>query len=123
MRELLIDIKKKGFTSDGCECGEYGYKLNENLYLFAYRSCRKSGNTPDYSRWKIHDIEFYTNLNFYKDEIECEPEDKIEIMLDKNQEKIVMNRLRRVSILETGGTEIDYFQMGRTWNEELGRFV
>lgn len=41
LRKLLIDIKITGFDRDGCDCGEYTYQLGKDVYLVAYRSCRK----------------------------------------------------------------------------------
>jgi hypothetical protein len=65
-QETFEDIRKNGkFTSDGCACGDFTYRLDDKLWLTVYRSCRKSSMTPDEKLWQLHDIQFYDNVEFY----------------------------------------------------------
>lgn len=106
-QEILNDIKNRGFTSDGCACGEWGLPLNENLHINVYRSCRKSNNTPNDKLWDIHDIEFYKHAEYhygkstygeYLEYIETEPENRLEnVKLDENQKKLIINKLREIT--------------------------
>lgn len=105
LRQILIDIKDKQFMLDGCYCGDYEYQLDENLYLGAYRSCYKSGNTPDGFRWKLHGVSLYRKTEDLYGYGEGELAD---LQLDEKQKEIIERRLRRVSILQTGGTETKY---------------
>lgn len=58
---ILLAIKDHTlyFDTDGCACGDFEIKLNEDLYLSVSRSCRKSGSTPDDKWWHIHEIRFH----------------------------------------------------------------
>jgi hypothetical protein len=96
----------------GCACGEWGYKLYDNLYMFVYRSCGKSSDTPIEKRWHIHDIQFYSNITyrFYKykgkkrlDYIKVNEKERLEnVKLDKQQEKLIMQKLREISLEQWG---------------------
>jgi hypothetical protein len=43
------------FDCDGCNCGGFTFKLEENLYFSIYRSCHKSSSTPNNMSWKLHE--------------------------------------------------------------------
>jgi hypothetical protein len=114
LRHILKDIKQKAFTmSDGCACGEYAYQLDKDLWLFAYRSCRKSSNTPNDKMWHIHDLKIYKNIKAhyylvdgkeYIDYYEAEGE-PIDFKLNPKQEKQIIKRLKRVSWLQLNQPE------------------
>ena len=63
---MFNDIKENGFftNSDGCGCGYFTYKLNDQLWISVYRSCRKSSMTPDEKLWQLHDVDFYEDVSF-----------------------------------------------------------
>jgi len=105
LRGVLIDIKKNRFRLDGCNCGEYEYQLDNNLYVGAYRSCHKSSSTTDNNRWELHDITLYKKTDEWCDYGQGEP---VELQLDPTQLEAIRTRMRRVSILQTGGTETEY---------------
>ena len=95
--EILRKIKNHtiGFDVDGCACGRLEIKLNENLYLSIYRSCRKSSTTPNEKLWHIENFEFYSNPY---DQFDYPDEPRpINIRLNQEQEDILMNKLREVT--------------------------
>ena len=103
--DILQHIEKYGFTADGCDCGEWAYQLEKDLFLMAYRSCRKSGGTPEEKLWHISDLEFYKKVAVNPDYLEAEPENKTEMKLNRIQYEIIMNKLKKVSVEETGYLE------------------
>lgn len=114
LNSLLQSIEANRFATDGCACGSFGYKLDDNLFLYAYRSCRKSSCTPEHKWWHIDDIEFYSkgkviyyehgNVS-YIGEYEVENDDFLEnVQLDEWQYGIVLNKLKEVTI-DTYGEE------------------
>lgn len=44
------------FEADGCDCGEFNFKIEENVYIYINRSCRKSNQTPEDMKWKLHKV-------------------------------------------------------------------
>jgi hypothetical protein len=102
--KLLEDIETYPISKDGCACGEYVFKLKDNLFLSVYRSCRKSGSTPGNNLWHIHNIEFYENalvLIEKYNEIEylsyIELDKEISINLNENQKSQITNKFKKVT--------------------------
>lgn len=98
LTELLKSIEefKIGFDTEGCACGKIEFKLNEDLYLSVYRSCRKSSMTPDDKLWHIEEIEFYSKP--YDEFDYPEEPSPINIRLNKEQEELILKKLKDVSV-------------------------
>ena len=102
LRDIVESISNADFYTDGCACGSWGYRLNEHLHMYVYRSCRKSSNTPDEKLWHIHEIEFYKKLNYCTNSecviTEIEVDDKGDylenIKLDTQQSEIIIHALK-----------------------------
>ena len=103
LTDILESISRHDFYTDGCACGDWGYRLNEHLHMYVYRSCRKSNNIPDEKLWHIHDIHFYKRLNYCSDsegniieiEVYDEDEDYLEnTKLDTQQSEIIIRALK-----------------------------
>lgn len=105
--ETLKDIKENSFfTSDGCACGDFAYQLNENLWVTAYRSCRKASGTPEEKLWELHDLEFYDDIKFsYYERDGKKLFDGIDeygnvienVKLNKEDTKAIYNHLRHIT--------------------------
>ena len=103
----LKDIKENGhFTCDGCACGDFTYKLNDNLWLSIYRSCRKANGTPNDKLWHLDEIEFYDDIKFsyyqrdgktYIDDIEKYGSLVENVKLHKEDEEFIYNHLRHLT--------------------------
>lgn len=113
LTDVLTQIKlDEGFATDGCYCGDWGYKIADGLCLYAYRSCKKSANTPDHKWWHVHDLKLYSKMNKgYRmivwngkeeevvDFVEVEKEDEIKhLKLDEEQYRIIYEALRKESV-------------------------
>lgn len=100
--EILLAIKDYTLTfdNDGCACGGFELKLDENLYIYTYRSCRKSSGCPDEKLWHIHDFQFYPksqdDLEDGSDALLAAPE-SINVQLNVEQRSMLMETLRKVS--------------------------
>lgn len=64
-KEAMKDIEENvTFFSEGCACGDFAYKLHENLWITVYRSCRKGSMTDDDKFWQLQDIVFTDKVEF-----------------------------------------------------------
>lgn len=105
-------MRKHGFTSEGCACGEYAYQLDNDLWLFIKRGCKKSYCTPDNKWWHIKGVEFYKHIEIYNHkgydmnfntyqqrDISWDEEDDLlhNVKLDKYQEEQIILRARRIT--------------------------
>lgn len=113
MSEIALTIKQKAFeqivlgiknnqinfdAEGGCACGRLEVKLNEQLYMSVHRSCRKSSSTPDNQLWNIDKFEFHTTpYDAYYDE-EDSTFEMINMKLNKEQEKELIELLEEVTI-------------------------
>jgi hypothetical protein len=88
------------FITDGCACGYIDIELNDNLYLHIYRTCRRSGNTPDKKLWQIHEFAFYDRA--YGEDTEALEEDgeikKLDFKLNENQSKLLIEKLKKITL-------------------------
>lgn len=94
---ILNSIKNGTLNFDaegGCACGRLEIKLSDHLYLSVYRSCRKSNSTPDDKLWNIESVEFHKQ-SF--DQIEDGYPEEVKMKLDKEQEYILIDALRKVT--------------------------
>ena len=106
LNDLLNDIEMNNFTADGCACGDYAYQLDEKLYMYFSRSCRKSSGTPDEKLWHIHNVRFYEEgeweyeeYNGFKYRYQFHPsnEELVSYKLNKEQFDIIVEKLKDVS--------------------------
>lgn len=117
LRDILTDMRKHGFTSEGCACGEYAYQLDKNLWLTIYRGCKKSALCPNEKWWHVNDIEFYKHVDVrvhkgYNDceyrTVEWDEEGDLikNVKLDKHQSEVILLRARRVT--KVSGYEVEF---------------
>lgn len=101
--ELLINhFFDNGFATDGCACGDFCFKLDEELYINFYRGCRKSSSCPSGKWWHINSAKFYKDVKFYRNEenvivdydIEHDSE-LISMKLDARQEAYLLRIMRK----------------------------
>jgi len=112
MQFLLKDIRRKRFHMDGCRCGTYAVQLRDDLGISFYRTCHKSGGISADKFWHIDDAEFYQHIEpdmqTYKGNTYLDgyiEEELFPYTLNKEQSKRLMNRLKRISLIETGMSE------------------
>lgn len=110
--EILEHIRKEGFATDGCDCGDWGYSVSEELHLYAHRGCKRSYNTPDNKWWHVNEIGLYKWMDkgyrewdgkMIVDFVEVDEEDEIlDFELCKDQSMILIDELRSVSYERCG---------------------
>lgn len=102
--QIVLGIKSNHINFDaegGCACGRLEVKLNEQLYMSAYRSCRKSSSTPDNKLWHIDEFEFHTDSyesfhNAFHNDEESDFE-IIDMKLNEEQEKELIELLKDIT--------------------------
>lgn len=91
------------FEADGCDCGDFTFELEKNIYLYIYRSCRKSSGTPEGMQWKIHEPSLSERVE-NKDDTEFCYEPSL-FMLNKEQTSLIMALARTRTIKDIGYDE------------------
>lgn len=105
--QILSSIKSGEINFDaegGCACGRLEIKLNEQLYMSGYRSCRKSSSTPDNKWLHIDGFDFHTESYDIFDEDGESNFEIINLQLNKEQEQELIAALKELTI-ESWGTE------------------
>lgn len=106
LENVFENIKKWGFTNDGCACGEWGCNVREGINLYVYRSCRKANSTPDEKLWHLHPLTIYGELEYeygtytggtYIENVEVEKE-LPHMTLNKGQEQTIVQELRKITL-------------------------
>jgi hypothetical protein len=110
LEKVIEKLNNNYFEADGCDCGSFEYGLGDNLYLYTYRSCRKSGGTPTGKAWILNDKFTIAKKNTYKEKIE-DIEDEVSYYedtnykLDEEQNKILRQYAYIRSIKDCGYDE------------------
>ena len=91
------------FEVDGCDCGEFNFLLEADIYISITRSCRKSSGTPDGMKWKLHEVNITEEI---LDEDKWEKYNISEtFILDENQRKQIKMLAMTRSVKDIGYDE------------------